>query len=166
MSSCTDYHVSRRRFLSQFVGTAAMLGMPINRLVAEIGSAHAPKAESVILFWNGGGMSHLDTWDPKTGREVAGEFEAIKTSADGVQISEIFPQLAKQMHHCALIRSIAGTQGDHGRATHHLQTSYLPFPNLVYPGLGSVVTHELPNEGDLPAYITVSGLAPRAGYLG
>jgi hypothetical protein len=70
------------------------------------------------------------------------------------------------MHHCSIIRSVAGTQGDHGRASHHVETSYLPFPNLIYPGIGSVVTHELPNLGDLPAFITISGQAHRAGYLG
>ena len=42
-------------------------------------------------------MSHVDTWDPKPGRPVQGEFTAIDTSADGVQISSIFPNLAKQM---------------------------------------------------------------------
>jgi hypothetical protein len=147
-------------------GSATLLGMSVNNLLAAAGKDHAAKAEHVVLFWNGGGMTHIDTWDPKPGRPTGGEFSPIKTSAPGVEISEIFPQLAKQMHHCSQIRSIAGTQGDHGRATHQLQTSYLPFPNLVYPGMGSVVTHELPNLGDLPAYITVSGLAPRAGYLG
>lgn len=161
---CADYRLSRRSLMA--ASGATLLGMTVNNLLAAAGKDHKAKAENVILFWNGGGMTHIDTWDPKPGRPTAGEFKPIKTSASGVEISEIFPQLAKQMHHCSLIRSIAGTQGDHGRATHHLQTSYLPFPNLVYPGMGSVVTHELPNMGDLPAYITVSGLAPRAGYLG
>ena len=166
MSACTNYHVSRRRFLGQFSGAAALLGMPINRLVAALGSAHAPKAESVILFWNGGGMSHLDTWDPKPGRAVAGELEPIKTSADGIQISEIFPQLAKQMHHCSIIRSIAGTNGDHGRATYELQTSFGQNPALVHPGMGSFVVNERRTNSDLPAYISIGGMAPRAGYLG
>ncbi len=166
MSSCLDYNVSRRRFLSQCAGTAAILGMPINRLLSAVGTDHAAKAESVILFWNGGGMSHIDTWDPKPGRPVAGEFEPIKTSADGVQISEIFPQLAKQMHHCSIIRSIAGTNGDHGRATYELQTSHQQNPALVHPGLGSFVVNERNTTGDLPAYISIGGMAPRAGYLG
>lgn len=160
MSSCTDYYTSRRRFLAQTAGVGALLGMPINRLVAAIGSAHAPKAESVVLFWNGGGMSHIDTWDPKPGREVGGEFEPIKTSADGIQISEIFPQLAKQMHHCSIIRSIAGTNGDHGRATYELQTSHPQNPALVHPGLGSFVINESQKAGDLPAYISIGGMAP------
>jgi hypothetical protein len=111
-------------------------------------------------------MSHLDTWDPKPGRPTQGEFEPIKTSADGVQISEIFPQLAKQMHHAALIRSIAGTNGDHGRASYELQTSYGQSPNLLHPGIGSVVVHERESLGDLPAFISINGNSRRAGYLG
>lgn len=165
MTGCRDYHLTRRSMMAASAG-AALLGMPVRHLLAFAGKDHAAKAEHVILFWNGGGMSHLDTWDPKPGRPTQGEFEPISTSAPGVQISEIFPQLAKQMHHSAIIRSIAGTQGDHGRATYQLQTSYLPFPNLVHPGLGSVVTHEMPQMGDLPAYISISGFAPRSGYLG
>ena len=163
-TGCRDYHLSRRAFMG--ASSATLLGMSVKGLLAASGKDHEAQAEHVILFWNGGGMSHIDTWDPKPGRPTGGDLSAIKTSAPGIEISEIFPGLADQMHHCALIRSIAGTQGDHGRATHHVQTSYLPFPNLVYPGIGSVVTHELPNLGELPAYISISGQAPRAGYLG
>ncbi len=163
-SHCKDYAVTRRRML-QGAG-ATLLGMPVGKLLALSGSAGPAKAEHVILFWNGGGMSHIDTWDPKPGRPTQGEFEPIKTSADGVQISEIFPQLAGQMHHAALIRSIAGTQGAHGRATYELQTGYGQSANLVHPGLGSIVVHEKDRLGDLPAYVSVSGQGSRPGYLG
>lgn len=165
VTGCRGYQLSRRSMLAAG-GAATLLGMNVKGLLAAAGKDHQAKAEHVILFWNGGGMSHIDTFDPKPGRPTGGEFKPIKTSASGIEISEIFPQLAKQMHHCSIIRSVAGTQGDHGRATHQLQTSYLPFPNLVHPGIGSIVTHELPNLGDLPAYISISGQAPRAGYLG
>lgn len=161
---CADYRLTRRAMLA--ASGVSLLGMSVPRLLAAAGKDHAAKAEHVILFWNGGGMSHIDTWDPKPGRPTAGDLSPIKTSVPGLEISEIFPTLAKQMHHCSLIRSIAGTQGDHGRATYQLQTSYLPGPNLIHPGVGSVVAHEMPNMGELPAYITISGLAPRAGYLG
>lgn len=164
MSGLQEFRFARRSLLA--AGGASILGMNVCDLLAATGKDHPAKAEHVILFWNGGGMSHIDTWDPKPGRPTQGEFTPISTSVSGLQISPIFPQLAKQMHRAALIRSVAGTQGDHGRATHHVQTSYLPFPNLVYPGLGSVVTHELSNPSDLPAFITISGLAHRAGYLG
>ena len=161
---CAGYKFSRRAMLGAAGGT--FLGLQVRQLVALAGTSHAPTAEHVILFWNGGGMSHIDTFDPKPGRPTQGEFEPIQTSVPGLNISEIFPLLAKQMHHVALVRSIAGTQGDHGRATYQLQTSYNQSSNLRHPGLGSIVVHEREQMGDLPAYISISGEAPRAGYLG
>ena len=163
-TGCLDYQLTRRRMM-QATG-ASLLGMPVARLLAAHNTSAAAKAKHVILFWNGGGMSHVDTWDPKPGRPVQGEFSAIDTSAAGVQISSIFPNLAKQMHHCALVRSIAGTNGAHGRATYELQTSYNMDPSLIHPGLGSMVVHEKERLGDLPSFITINGQAPRSGYLG
>jgi hypothetical protein len=164
MNGCLDYQMTRRRMLG--LSSATMLGMPIAQMLARAGETQKAKAEHVILFWCGGGMSHIDTWDPKPGRPVAGEFSPINTSAEGVQISSIFPQLAKQMHHAALIRSIAGTNGAHGRASYQLQTSYNQSANLIHPGIGSIVAHEKDRLGDLPSFITISGNARRAGYLG
>ncbi|MFM9069443.1 MAG: DUF1501 domain-containing protein, partial [Planctomycetota bacterium] len=92
---CYDYHLTRRSLLA--ASGATLLGMQVRNLLAFAGKDHAAKAEHVILFWNGGGMSHLDTWDPKPGRPTQGEFEPIKTSASGVEMSEICPKLAKQM---------------------------------------------------------------------
>lgn len=161
---CFDYQCTRRQLLK--TAGAVMLGMPIARLLSLAGTARPACAEHVILFWLGGGMSHLDTWDPKPGRPVQGEFQAISTAADGIIISELFPKLAKQMRHAALIRSIAGTNGEHERASYELQTSYNLAPNLIHPGLGSVVVHERRPLGDLPAFVTINGNAARAGYLG
>ena len=163
-AGCLDYHLTRRRML-QATG-ATLLGMPVARLLAANGGSASTKAEHVILFWNSGGMSHVDTWDPKPGRPVQGEFSAIDTSTDGIQISSIFPTLARQMHHCALVRSIAGTNGAHGRATYELQTSYNMDPSLIHPGMGSVVVHEKDRLGDLPSFITIDGQAPKSGYFG
>ena len=70
------------------------------------------------------------------------------------------------MHHGALIRSIAGTNGDHGRAQYELQTGFNQSPNILHPGMGSLVVHEREPLGDLPALVSISGQAARAGYLG
>ena len=67
--SCPDYRVTRRSLLA--AGSASILGLSVRDLLALEGTAHEAKAEHVILFWNGGGMSHLDTWDPKPGRPAA-----------------------------------------------------------------------------------------------
>src|SRR6187402_2410152 len=114
--SCSGYKLSRRALLGAASGT--FLGLNVRNLVALAGTSHQQSAEHVILFWNGGGMSHIDTWDPKPGRETGGELGAINTAVSGIQISEIFPQVAKVMKDAAIVRSIAGTQGDHGRATY------------------------------------------------
>ena len=156
--------MTRRRMLG--LSSATLLGMPLAQMMARAGETKTATAEHVILFWNGGGMSHIDTWDPKPGRPVAGEFDPIDTSADGIQISSIFPTVAKQMKHAALIRSIAGTNGAHGRASYQLQTSYNQSANLIHPGIGSIVVHEKEKIGDLPDFIPISGNARRAGYLG
>ncbi len=162
--SCQDYRISRRAMLG--ASGATILGLQVRDLLAYAGAHGKQQAEHVILFWNGGGMSHLDTWDPKPGRPTQGEFEPIQTSVPGMTVSEIFPQLSRQMHHCALIRSIAGVNGAHGRATYHLQTSYNQAGNLRHPGFGSVVVHEKEKVGDLPAFVTISGQARGASYLG
>jgi hypothetical protein len=147
-------------------GTASLLGMSVRDLVAATGTDHAPVAENVVLFWCGGGMSHLDTWDPKPGRPTQGEFQPIATATPGIQITELWPNIAQQMNHIALVRSIAGQQADHGRASYQLQTSYLPSANLQHPGMGSVVVSQKKNVSDLPAFISISGRARTAGYLG
>lgn len=165
MMSCEGYRLSRRTFLG--ASAATFMGMQVRDLLAaNAGKNPNSKAEHVIFFWNGGGMTHLDTWDPKPGRPTQGEFDPIKTSVSGLEISEIFPQLAKEMHHCSIVRSIAGTQGDHGRATYEVQTSYKEPRPIQHPGLGSVVVHEKSPMGDLPAYVSISGRAPKAAYLG
>jgi hypothetical protein len=164
---CQDYHMTRRRMLqgSGLASLATFLGMPVRDILAA--SPKASTAEQVILFWNGGGMSHIDTWDPKPGRPTAGYFKPIKTSASGIEISEIFPKVAQQMHNASLIRSIAGTNGDHGRATYELQTSYQQTGNsTVHPGIGSIVVSQRETLGDLPAFVSIGGRAPKAGYLG
>src|SRR6185295_6776638 len=68
----------------------------------------AGKAKSCIVLFAWGGMSHLDTWDPKPDApsDVRGEFRPIPTAADGVQIGEHMPLLARQTKRLAIVRSV------------------------------------------------------------
>src|SRR5262249_10323125 len=63
--------------------------------------------DSCILIFLNGGPSHLDMWDmkPHAPAEIRGEFKPIPTSVPGVQLCEHLPRLARQMKHCALVRS-------------------------------------------------------------
>ena len=94
---CQDYFATRRAMLA--ATGATILGMPVRSLLAKAGKDHAAKAEHVILFWNGGGMSHIDTWDPKplAPREVRGPFGSIATAVPGIEICEHMPRMAAIM---------------------------------------------------------------------
>jgi len=131
------------------------------------------RRKSCILLWMPGGPSQIDTFDPKPGHKNGGEFKPIETSVSGIQISEHLPNVAKQMDHLAIIRSMQTKEGDHGRATYHLRTGYLPQGPVRYPSLGSLMSHELGSEtAELPNFVSVmpnrqlSPGAYGAGFLG
>src|SRR5438552_16901853 len=65
-------------------------------------------ADACILVFLNGGPSHLDMWDmkPDAPAEIRGEFRPIATTVPRVQLCEHLPRLARQMHHCAVIRSV------------------------------------------------------------
>ncbi len=82
-------------------------------------------------------------------------------------------QLAKQMKRLAVLRSMRTKEGDHGRATAHLHTGYLPQASIRFPSLGSLVSHELADaEADLPGFVSVmpqgafAQSSVAAGFLG
>src|SRR5260370_42294137 len=85
---------------------------------ANVGSVKA-KAKSVIQVFLWGGMSHNDTWDPKpdAGYDYMGDFrKALPTNVDGIQIGELFPNLARQADKYSLIRSMTHRNNGHETA--------------------------------------------------
>ena len=121
-------------------GVLGFLGLGLDdlfRLRAEAGDAGraAVPVRNCILIWLAGGPSHLDTFDPKPAAppDIRGEFKPIATSVPGLQISEVFPNLARMMDRVTLIRSMTSPEADHGRASHHLMTGYRPSPALFIP---------------------------------
>lgn len=131
------------------------------------------KQMSCILLWMPGGPSQLDTFDLKPEHENGGEFKPIQTSVPGIQISEHLPQVAQQMEHMAIVRSMKTKEGDHGRASLHLRTGYRPTGPIQYPTLGSLMANEFEtNRAGIPNYVSILGnnfLNPAAfgpGFLG
>jgi hypothetical protein len=84
-----------------------------------------------------GGQSHMDTWDPKEGVETAGPTKPIKTSADGVRISEYLPLTAQQMHHGTVLNSVTSTQGAHEQGNYMMHTSYDMRGTIRHPAMGA-----------------------------
>lgn len=116
------------------------------------------KAKRVIYLYMGGGMSHLDTFDTKPGAETQGPVESIKTSSPGIQISEFFPNMAKQMHHAAIINSLSSTLGAHEQGRYFMHTSYFMRGTIKHPDLGAWTSYFLgKGETKLPGNIKIGG---------
>ena len=99
--------MNRRHFLSHLAGAAALSSPAIdftNSILANAADLKK-KHKSAILLWMGGGPSTMDIWDLKPGAATGGPFKPISTSADGIQICEHMPLMAKQMHHMNIVRS-------------------------------------------------------------
>jgi hypothetical protein len=129
----------------------------------------ATKQKRVVVFWLGGGVSQLETWDPKPGTDNGGPFRKIKTSAPGVEISELLPHTAKQMHNLALVRGINTRENNHGKGAHIMQYGRKNRPGFEYPSLGSVFSQQLTSpDNPLPGYIAIGrgGSAKEAAFLG
>jgi hypothetical protein len=117
-----------------------------------------------------GGPSHMDTWNLKPESEKnGGPFKPIATSAEGVRISEHLPNVAKQMKHLNIIRSLDSKEGNHDRGTYMMHTGWTPNPTVVHPSFGSVCSYELGERlenFDLPHCISINNPGMGAGFLG
>jgi len=126
-------------------------------------------ARNVIYLYMSGGQSHLDTWDPKPeNKEVMGATKAINTSADGVQISEYLPRVAKQMHHACVINSVATSTGAHEQANYLMHTSFSLRSTIKHPGMGAwLSTFQGAGNPALPpsVYIGNDSRHPGAGFF-
>ena len=73
-----------------------------------------------------GGMSHIDTFDPKPGAETGGPTQAIKTSAEGVRIAENLPLLANHANKVAVLRGMTSTTGRKKRCPKAKASDWIP----------------------------------------
>jgi uncharacterized protein (DUF1501 family) len=132
------------------------------------------KAKSVIQVFLWGGMSHIDTWDPKpdAGAEYMGELrKAIPTNVDGIQVGELFPNLAKQADKYSLIRSMTHRNNGHETAAYLVQTAHAPGERLAYPSMGAVFAlfRGADYKGLIPPYVVLTqpqGRFSEEGFLG
>jgi len=132
------------------------------------------KIKSVIQIFLWGGISQNDCWDPKpgTGYDYLGEFDKfIPTNVEGIQLSYLFPYLAKQADKYSLIRSMTHGINGHETAAYLMQTGHKPGGRLAYPSVGAIFTFFKKDQykGLLPPYIVMLRAAGRfseEGFLG
>ncbi|MBA4065772.1 MAG: DUF1501 domain-containing protein [Isosphaera sp.] len=168
---CTpaEHRLSRRRFLGAAGASALTLGGLATPAVAD---KLRKDRRQVLFVWLDGGMSQLESWDPKPNTPFGGPFRAIPTAVPGVHISETLPHSAKVMKHLALVRSVSTQDNSHSAGVDRIQRGDPKNRGVVYPFFGSAVTR-LVGAGDsgLPPYIWVKpmsgGFIPKdAGFLG
>jgi hypothetical protein len=149
------------------------------------------KAKAVIYLFMHGGVSHVDTWDPKpeltrhSGQTVPASFvKGLKTSRidftraimrgspwefrrygqSGIEVSDLFPHIAKHVDDMVVVRSCFGDAFDHAPAM-YLRATGSQFPGR--PSLGSWAVYGLGSENqNLPAFVVMSDGAMKCGPQG
>lgn len=166
-----EHRVSRRQVLGALAGTAgaAGLGRLLEPAVAE---EVKRKRRQVLFIWIDGGMSQLESWDPKPRTRFGGPFRAIPTSLAGVHVSELMPRSAKLMHHLTVVRSMCTKDNAHSSGVPRIQRGDPINRGVTYPFFGSAVAKLVgPGESGLPPYVWIKpgggGFKHQdAGFLG
>ena len=170
--------MTRRHFMD--VAARSMLGvrvMPyLGGLAALLSRAHgstaAPgaTASNVIYLFMSGGMSHLDTFDPKPGRkEFMGPTTALASKADGIQVTNFLPNTAGVMDKVCVINSMTSINGAHEHGTYILHTSYPLRGTIRHPSLGAwVIKLGGKIKQDIPGFVAIDTPAEYSsgGFLG
>ena len=125
------------------------------------------------LFNMHGGLSQLESWDPKPGTDTGGPFRAISTSVPGIQISELLPNVARQMHHLCLVRGVNTSEDDHGKGAYLMTTGRRQTPGRRVPEVrGRAAPRRWrPRKASLPGHILITpggggGRGNDSAYLG
>ena len=162
-----EHVFARRSFLQGTVaaGGGILLGGGLAGL-ATAGELAAGRRRLLVIFLDGG-LSQLESWDPKPNTDEGGPFRAISTSVPGLQISELLPHTAMQMHHLAVVRSLSTTENDHGPAKYLLETGRNLKEGTDFPYLGAVAASRLaPPDGGLPPYVVIQTSSYHLGHGG
>ena len=133
---------------------------------------HFPaKAKRLIFLYMTGGVSHIDSFDPKptaNGRDGDGPdklmgciFGYQKDPKTGIDVSNIFPQIRGVMEHATLIRSMRSAHFDHTEATLGFHTCAAQFSR---PSWGSWLSYGLGTMNrDLPSFVVIAPSLPYGG---
>ncbi len=161
-----DHALSRRSMLGLLAGAAGGL------LAPDVASALRSKQRQVLMIWLDGGMSQLESWDPKPSTDHGGPFRSIPTSIPGVHVSELMPFTAKRMHKLAVVRSMSTKDNSHSIGVGRIQRGDPVNRGVDYPYMGSAIAKLLDDgRSGLPPYVWIkpgsSGfVAQDAGFLG
>jgi Protein of unknown function (DUF1501) len=164
-SPAWDRPLSRRRFLQ--AGTTGMLGLALPEILAvqarAAASGRAVRAKNMLVLLEQGGLSHIDTWDPKPDviAEHRSPFKPIATTVPGIRFTELLTHTARVADKLAVVRSMYHARGGangHPDGTQYALSGAHPSSPLTMPDIGSVASHLLGSACKyLPPYVMVPG---------
>jgi hypothetical protein len=172
------FDLSRRQLLKSAALSLPLMGMPgASGLLRANDTPAVPlgKAEHCIFVWLGGGMAQVDTFDPKgqgdaKAKKPGSYYPLIDTSVKGVQFTQPLPKLALQAEKLTAVRStFHGVINEHAAATNWVHTGRPTSGSVVYPSIGSIISHErgavIPG---MPSYILMGypNISRGPGFLG
>jgi hypothetical protein len=172
---------SRRQVVRSLLSGSILMPAMLSQMLTEARAEENPlapksphfagKAKRVIFLYMSGGVSHVDSFDPKprlreeyekgNSRYLPALWEFKPRGKSGIEVSDLFPQIAECVDDLCLIRSMRGDHNDHYQATMGIHTGSV---TLKRPSIGSWVTYGLGTENqNLPAFVV---LAPELPYAG
>lgn len=153
--------VSRRDFLR--AGGLSVVGLSGAALAASLTAASNRRA---ILIMMTGGVSQLETFDPKPEAPAAirGPFKSIETSVPGLRFGESLPGLAQRANRFVTIRSLMHDASPiHETGMQILQTGRLSMNGAVFPHWGSIVASTIPGRSGIPSNVILPGFISETG---
>ena len=171
--------MKRREFIQASV--AASSAVMMGNVAHASPSVPLGKAEHCVMLWLGGGMSQIDTFDPKQRgdakqKKAGSYYSAIDTAVPGVQVCEHLSQTARMMENVTAIRTLNHDVVDeHAAAANRMHTGRPTGGTVTYPSLGSIVADQRGAVAEgVPAYMLLGYpniargpgfLGPKAGYV-
>jgi len=159
----SDRSLSRREALR--LGTVGVLGLSLPQCLAAASSqARRAAAKNVLVIYEQGGLSHMDTWDPKPEAYVDHRtpFKPVATKVPGIQFSELLAKTGQIADKLTVVRSMHHAQGGadaHPNGTQYALSGSHPAASvLTMPDIGSIVSHLSGSDCKyLPPYVMVPG---------
>jgi hypothetical protein len=153
--------LDRRDLLRVGSLTIAASAIPAQLAMAGQSPVGAGKAKSVIYLWMAGGVTHIDSFDPKPQApvEIRGTLTDIPTKMPGVHFCETIPKLASIADQLAILRSYSHDIDDHLFSQVYTLSGRKVGPGQLFsePNIGSIIAHLQGPRGGLPGYIAVPG---------
>jgi len=163
--------ISRRLFMEQFAYST--LGVSTLGSIAQAVESNPAtkfgKAKHLVLIRLEGGMSHVDSFDPKDNTAMNGGLAPIATNIPGMRLSPYFSQLAKHGDKFTLLQGMTSKSGAHSQSSYTMKTSYTKSSLIVHPTLGPIRSFLKGRvHKTLPDTISINPSTdnPGRGYLG